>query len=67
MYITAINTPYTYSNKIIFILQKLLDGMPVFIEVSPDGIQVLASDEKVQGCFWILLNWIVISFGPFVL
>jgi hypothetical protein len=41
--------------------------MPVFIEVSPDGIQVLASDEKVQGCFWILLNCIVISFGPFVL
>ena len=32
----------------IFIMQKLLEGMPVILQVSPDGIEVLASDEKVS-------------------
>jgi hypothetical protein len=28
--------------------------MPVFLEVSPDGIQVIASDEKVHYVFVLL-------------
>ena len=44
----AENNGRPYVTRQFSTLQKLLDGMPVFVEVSPDGIQVLASDEKVQ-------------------
>ena len=37
------------NNKVkFFTLQKVLDGMPVCLRVSPDGIEVLTSDEKVH-------------------
>ena len=47
LYFYTFHSFISFCNLLICPLKKLIEGIPVWLEVSPDGVKVFAEDEKV--------------------